>query len=293
MFTARFGRINEGVVRIYLYLLPGGQAAFDNEFNFWFRRKRGFKLGARKFEPAILALSDVPPEYKHIAFQGFEGREGRTIYHVYRSTQEAVILEYSLRWGGNFLRNRLFRFIAQNVKIGPVQPPERAAAKYRAPKMARSERNRGSDRPLTATEQQEVTDAISRAYALLKLNPADADSVRVQDAIYEFINSVLERKERLSRDELMELSVTLGSLWGQTVCDAIGWQWCYATVEGDGLFAVARPNRSHYVPPLRFIHKQLKKRGAPEAVNTSLLTFNLLKAGSLSPAAPKYYIELG
>ena len=151
----------------------------------------------------------------------------------------------------------------------------------------------GSDRPLKAREQREVSQAIIQGYACLKLDPTKTKPARVQETLHEFIHSLIESKKKLSAEKATELSVNLGCLWGQTVCDALGWEWCRATIDREGIFAIAAPDRSHLVPPMHFIQKQLRKRGAPEAANTSLLLFNMLKARSFPPAHPKAYCVLG
>jgi hypothetical protein len=86
--------------------------------------------------------------------------------------------------------------------------------------------------------------------------------------------------------------VNLGCVWGQTVCDSLkGWEWCYATVDGDDFFAVAAPDRSLLVAPMNFIFEQLKKRLPDE--NTSMLAFNMLLAVSYGKQKRGAYITVG
>ena len=149
---------------------------------------------------------------------------------------------------------------------------------------------KNSDRPLQADEAGEIRACIGRAYAHLKLKP-NASAIRVQEAIGDAINAVTLGKKKLPKKAREDFAFDLGCLWGQTVCDALGWQWCVATVDGDEFVGVASKNRSHIVPVLNFICTQIEKR-SPED-NTSLLLFNMLKAGSFGKAKPGSYIPIG
>jgi hypothetical protein len=96
----------------------------------------------------------------------------------------------------------------------------------------------------------------------------------------------------VSSKTVEDLGVNLGCVWGQTVCDSLkGWEWCYATVDGDDFFAVAAPDRSLLVAPMNFIFEQLKKRLPDE--NTSMLAFNMLLAGSYGKQKRGAYITVG
>ena len=87
-------------------------------------------------------------------------------------------------------------------------------------------------------------------------------------------------------------AIALGCLWGQTVCDALGWEWCLVKKGDAKIFSVASPNRSHFVPPMQFLQDQIRRRGA-DAEITTLLLFNVLVAGDLPPARARDLHPLG
>ena len=91
---------------------------------------------------------------------------------------------------------------------------------------------KNSDRPLQSEEAAEIRACIARAYAHLKLKP-NASAKRVQEAMRDAIDAVTLGKKKLPRKVREGFAFDLGCLWGQTVCDALGWQWCVATVAGD------------------------------------------------------------
>src|ERR1700719_4215631 len=127
---------------------------------------------------------------------------------------------------------------------------------------------KNSDRPLQADEAGEIRASIGRAYTHLKLKPS-ASATHVQEAMRDAIDTVTLGKKKLPMKAREGFAFDLGCLWGQIVCDALGWQWCVATVDGDEFIGVAPANRSHIVPVLNFICTQIEKR--PPEENTSLL----------------------
>ena len=91
---------------------------------------------------------------------------------------------------------------------------------------------------------------------------------------------------------MLDLAVNLGCLWGQTVCDELGWEWCCLMLGvGRETYVIVTPNRSHMVSPMDFVLEQLQKR-LPEE-NTSMLLFNMLKGKKFGSAKPNSYMHVG
>jgi hypothetical protein len=148
------------------------------------------------------------------------------------------------------------------------------------------------DRPLSASEAKDVRLSIARAYKTLKLDAKKATAEKTQKAIQKVIDPIFLQKKKVSAKTLEDLGVNLGCLWGQTICDRLeGWEWCYATVNGNDFFAVAAPDRSILIAPMNFVFEQLQKR-LPEE-NTSMLAFNMLVAGSYGKHKPGAYVTVG
>jgi hypothetical protein len=151
---------------------------------------------------------------------------------------------------------------------------------------------KNSDRPLTEVEAKDVKLSIARGYKALKLDPKKTTTAKTQEAIQKVIDPIFLQKKKVSAKTIEDLGVNLGCVWGQTICDSLkGWEWCYATVEGDEFFAVAAPDRSMLVAPMNFIFTQLQKR-LPEE-NTSLLLFNMLVAGTCGKHKRGAYVTIG
>jgi hypothetical protein len=167
----------------------------------------------------------------------------------------------------------------------------KGAWRQEAPKCTlRRDRSTGvKEKPLKASVAKEVCDAVLRAYEHLKLQPTKTRPDVAQDAIYETVNRVNRSAKRITPKHAGELAISLGCLWGQTVCDAKGWIWRALTFKtGETVFAIVDPKRTHVVAPMGFLLRMLRKRGE-NAENTTLLLYNMIKAGELHKGAPKSY----
>ena len=148
-----------------------------------------------------------------------------------------------------------------------------------------------SDRPLTDEERGEIQECIKFGYSHLKIKPETATPDSVQEAIRRAIERVMLARRKPKEKEMDDLALGLGCLWGQTVCDALGWQWCAATLEGDEVVVIATPDRSHVFMPMQFVQQQLVK--SPPEDNTSRLAYNMLKGGAYGAAKLGSYTLLG
>lgn len=148
-----------------------------------------------------------------------------------------------------------------------------------------------SDRPLNDKEQRNISLSIKRGYKYLKLDSQSSPQA-TQEAMFKAFDAIALGKKKLSNNAVMDLAVNLGCLWGQTVCDELGWQWCCLILEDRReTYVIVTPNRSHMVSPMDFVLRQLDKR-LPEE-NTSLLLFNMLKGKSFGAAKAGSYMHVG
>ncbi|WP_150107464.1 hypothetical protein [Pedosphaera parvula] len=148
-----------------------------------------------------------------------------------------------------------------------------------------------TERPLQPVEEEDIQLSIKRGYKQLKLDPNKASAVATQNAIARALVQVFRAKKKPSPKTIENLAINLGCLWGQTICDVLGWEWCYVTLDESGAYAIVNSKRSHMVAPMEFILEQLQKQ-LPEE-NASLFLFNMLKAGSLLKASPRSYVLVG
>jgi hypothetical protein len=99
---------------------------------------------------------------------------------------------------------------------------------------------KNSDRPLTAAEAKDIRLSIARGYKQLKLKP-HTSAEKVQEAICAAIDAVCLGKKKTTAKTVEDMGLNLGCLWGQTICDKLGWEWCYMTAHGDEGFAIVPP----------------------------------------------------
>lgn len=179
-----------------------------------------------------------------------------------------------------------FKLVWSDVKT----PKSSVAANPRRAKLGPARRATGSDRPLNAAEMKDITLSIARGHKHLKLTPG-ALALKVQQAIRDLIDPIALGRKKVGSKTVTDLAVNVGCLWGQTVCDVAGWEWCFARIGKADAYAITTPNRSHVVAPMNFVHAQLKKR--PPLDNTSLLLFNMIRAGKLPAAKPRTFLHVG
>jgi hypothetical protein len=152
-------------------------------------------------------------------------------------------------------------------------------------------RSENSDRPLTTAEAKDIRLSIARGYKQLKLDPESASAEVVQKAICAAIDAVCLGKKKTTKREIENMGLNLGCLWGQTICDKLGWEWCYMTAHGDEGYAIAPADRSYAIEPMSYVFTQLHQR--PPEDNTSLLLFNMAVGGSFKKQKRGAYITLG
>jgi len=149
-----------------------------------------------------------------------------------------------------------------------------------------------TDRPLTEAERDEVENHLAIALGWFGDGADSASPDQKQQWIYETVNALRSKPPAEKHEDGMTMTaITLGCLWGQAVCGQFGWEWAAVSLEpGAEFYGVVSPSRSHVVFPLHYMQELLSD---PERDHTSLLLYNMLKAGSLPPASPGKYSALG
>lgn len=257
-------------------------------------------------DPAKSVYDERYPDYQPLEVPAFRANKigqrvclfkipqnSGTIYCVER-TGQAEDGEFKALVEHHGLTGLRFSLIWSDGK-GPKPPvaAEPKNAKVATARTGRAARANplGSDRPLNAGEKKDVVRSIARGYKHLKISPSTSPA-ESQRAIRDLIDRIVRGQQKVTPKTSTDLAVNLGCLWGQTVCDNAGWEWCLARVDGKDLLAVAAPDRSHLVSPMHFLRSQLTKRRPGD--NTSLLLFNMIKSGTpLSRAQPNTYTQIG
>jgi hypothetical protein len=259
--------------RAYMYKSQGPRSEFRKDMEFW-----GLAKGPNprsRLDPSLLALRP-PARWSHEALRG-----GREICHVYRGPGAgfAAILFYTSAKGPAGECRRL-REINRGLTWAPNDWVVRKGYVNVRP------HGGATDEPLPPPVRAEVRSAVKRARDSLNLSPRAGAA----DAVEAIETKITGR--RAGKAKLDDLAIDLGCLWGQSVVDALAWEWCRVTdADGKAVFAVASPDRSHYVAPLHYMKRQVRRRNGTG--NTTLLLFNLLKARKMPASGPHGYRLLG
>ncbi len=149
-----------------------------------------------------------------------------------------------------------------------------------------------SDRPLTDEERDEFENHLAIARGWFGHGADSASPEQLQRWLHETVNALRSKPPAERHEDGMRVTaITLGCVWGQAVCDRLGWGWAAVSLEpGSEFYGVVSPSRSHVVFPLHYLQELL---GDPDRDQTSLLLYNMLMAGSLPPANPGEYSVLG
>jgi hypothetical protein len=146
------------------------------------------------------------------------------------------------------------------------------------------------DRSLDAEEMCEVQAYEHDGLELLGFPEKGASPVEVQQAILSKVDSLRETPDQIDPEACKELALTLACVWGQIICQELGWEWALVTFHEGDFYAIVTRNRSHAILPLHYFDDLLKD---PEADPTSLLIYNMLKASDLPLAEAGVYRLLG
>jgi len=149
-----------------------------------------------------------------------------------------------------------------------------------------------TDRSLTSDERTNLTRLIQKG---LKRIGAERAAAPEPDKLQQLISQALDmyRKLDTSRREALinDASISLGSLWGQVICDQMGWTWVlYREDSQPEQYAVVPPDRAHLIFPMLFISDLLDD---PSIEQNSLLLYESVKSGTLPLTDSRDYFVLG
>jgi hypothetical protein len=127
--------------------------------------------------------------------------------------------------------------------------------------------------------EQLVHDGIECLGFMVDLPANLDDSATVVRAIRQCMDKVRQRVPLpATYGDLEQAAYALGTLWGDEIRRACGWEWVYLqTGEGFEGWAVASPNRSHVCFPHHFVFGKLQD---VQSDNTVALLFNMIVSWS-------------
>lgn len=116
------------------------------------------------------------------------------------------------------------------------------------------------ERPLPPNIRQEIKQHMADAALLLRVEPEEDTPGAIVGAIDVFLNK-WQAGERPELDEGDDLAFWLGSLWGQQLVEALGWQWAVLTIPRKRkpavVIGVSPPDRTTVLYPFHAIHECL------------------------------------
>ena len=266
----------DSFVSINTFRFPKGFAEFKRTCE-WYgqdRKTRAKLPDGVNFDQNILSIPAAPEDWDHDAYP----QSNRKFVHIYRGSKQAVLIRW-IAHSGTILDDALFKGLVANLRIVPGQwitdPPV---------VQARGGSNSNSSETELADEiRTELDEAAARARKSLKLGRVRKPE-KLVEAIHDAIDELRLRKG-VKASEKKQLAIDYGSLWGEALCDAVGWEWCCAQSPSspeESTFAVCSPTRSYAVAPLQVIYRLVSQ---PKADNNSLLLFNMIISGKM-PIAP-------
>ena len=270
---------DHSLVYIQMYRLPKAakdlahdRAFFGDERKKWVRLPDGVN-----FEPTMLVPRHMPSTWSHEAF----AISGHHIIRVFQNPRLALLLRFLLT-SGTLLDHRLFVDVSSRMRIIEDQwnlhPPEFEPKRGKPP---------ATDAALPKAVLREVSGAVVRGRDYIGISQKKTRPDVIQQKLYDAVNAVIGKKV-LVKDRA-GLAIDLGCLWGQTICDAVGWEWRSVRFpKSNPVYCVVSPDRAFVVSPTYFMLRTLRKKGA-NAENTTLLLYNMIKDGGFDDAPPKSY----
>ncbi len=251
----------------------GPMKTFHSTVEFYRKRAGPFPLaGLDRFDAGMLSLP-TPPGWRHEAFQRpAEEGPGGNIVHTYVGDGQSLLVRYS-RAEADLVEHPRFLAINAGLSLHPGRWTVVPAA-IDIPEPPGPVTTAG---PLSAEVLGEITEACGRACLRLGVT-MDTAAGAWQDAIHDYVHDWLFADAARGGDDVEDVAVDLGCLYGQSLCETLAWEWVEVAGEGATVFAVASPDRAVFVPPMVYLQRQLKQEPRT-ADNTVLLLVNLLRQG--------------
>jgi hypothetical protein len=147
------------------------------------------------------------------------------------------------------------------------------------------------DRPLSRLMADVHRQCQFQGNRILRINHRQRTPDFVQQRIYDHIMNCRQEPSHLNEKALDDMGQALGTLWGESVCRELGWEWA-EIVRGEQLVGVGivSPTRSLVICPVPYIRRLLADRTSDP---TSLLLYNMLKAGSIPEGQAGSYTAIG
>lgn len=141
--------------------------------------------------------------------------------------------------------------------------------------------------------KNEIEQTFKKAVQVFKIsNPEDGEAIATQ--LLEIVDSILETGEFPKEyEDIVDVAVALGVLFGQALCCGYGWTWkVFGVSKDDTVFGVVSPEENFCNAPLLYLNKILSGQNIGldgRNDNTVLLLYNMLKDIDQRPEDVKYF----
>jgi hypothetical protein len=156
--------------------------------------------------------------------------------------------------------------------------------------MKKSKKPKITSKPFDAEDVADINGIAEAGLKLLKLKPSDSAEAKVKK-LTKLIDEHLHKKTKKNAKALENLASQLGCLYGNILRDEMGWEWCVVNDDGDEFLAVGPADKSVLLAPIGYLHSQMTAPVSGD--NTSMLLFNMIKAGTIYKGKPGEYAAIG
>ncbi len=146
-----------------------------------------------------------------------------------------------------------------------------------------------TEEPLDDEMEQSLKKAAQEGAVLIGLDPQVTDASIIVERIDDFV-SKLQQGSIGQANPTLDFALPLGSLWGEQLVRALGWQWAAVTfhdLEDTKAVGVFSPDRALAIYPLHFVYS-CQESLAPVTI---FLAYNILVDGSRVPPLPERCYE--
>ncbi len=271
------------LMRIEVFKLPRAKSKLAERLEWYTRRRKKRRIKVADgglFEESMLDVKGLGNEWEQDAFPLSKGE----IIRIYQAKKFAVIFRFLVK-SGTLLDHPVFKRAVKNIKFDPAQW-ERSVPEIVD---TRPKSRRNAESPLTGKQESEMWQIVGSVMKRLKLSKVKEAGKRF-GAIEKEIESA-RTGPKLSKDEIIDLSIELGTFVGQMYCWELDWEWCNVVApNGSESICVCSPNRAMAIAPVDWVFDLITNKKRPL---NCVLTYNMIEHKRMPPSRPNAYARIG
>ena len=145
-----------------------------------------------------------------------------------------------------------------------------------------------SERPINFREMREFEDCTREGFEILGVKSSD-DPGSLVEAVEDYVDRIQDKRSGLfgrlfgKAPDTIQLSLALGSVWGDQLVRVFNWEWTCVFDSDLEWYCVANEDRSLVVFPTYYVRDCIEN---PRMDCRALLSFNMLKEPGAIPVQP-------